>query len=187
MRVKTKTANEVTIEITAQGYGAATLHHATRGDIAIAGAQIWNGEITGAVVVDGKRMPLRAAIDATTEAGIRAAREAAHEAAVPGYRALTAAISAEGANYERTRAAIESGDGVLPSTSLVDVDSVRRGYPVAAACIRAESYADASNDQKAAAGRKAVNRILAGENYAQVIVEMNAQWREAAKAAVWAD
>ena len=57
-------------------------------------------------------------------------------------------------------------------------------YPASAAYRKAASWERASNYAKSAAGRKACGRILAGEEYAMVLTEMESEWSGAAQRAV---
>lgn len=55
--------------------------------------------------------------------------------------------------------------------------TLAKRYPRAAAYLRAESWSVASNDVKAAAGRKAMNAIASGQSYKTAIREMEERWR----------
>lgn len=68
--------------------------------------------------------------------------------------------------------------------SVIVADLVAR-YPVAAAWLRAEGFSYAANDLKAGAGLRALERLGAGEDHETVIAEMEAEWSQAATAAVW--
>ena len=50
---------------------------------------------------------------------------------------------------------------------------------------RAESYSRAANYRKASAGRKAVERILDGENWEKAVSDMEAEWKEAVSEHMW--
>ncbi len=52
----------------------------------------------------------------------------------------------------------------------------RETYPAIAARSDARGYSDAANYVKGAAGRKALARLDAGEDYIQVIGDMEAEW-----------
>ncbi len=60
-------------------------------------------------------------------------------------------------------------------------------HPVAAAYLLARAWTQSSNYLKRAAGRRAAQRILAGEDHAVVMREMEAEWSEAASKAVYND
>lgn len=87
--------------------------------------------------------------------------------------------------YQRERD-IASGRGWVtaraPSTS---VEELRQRYPRAAAYLRAESFARASNYNKAGAGRRALERIIDGENYTQVLQDMEKEWSDAVRSNIW--
>ena len=53
---------------------------------------------------------------------------------------------------------------------------LRRRYPRAAAYLKAESWEYASNYAKASAGKKALERIINGEDYSKVLEDMDAEW-----------
>lgn len=60
------------------------------------------------------------------------------------------------------------------------LDAARAKYPLAAAYAKAESYSTASHDQKASAGRCAMEAIELGADPIATIVKMEADWLEAA-------
>ena len=96
---------------------------------------------------------------------------------VPGYSDLRKEIDAEEEHFERQRLAISRSVGIGErKSSRAELESK---YPAAAFYIKAESYARASNSDKAAAGREAMKRIKSGENPATVSAEMERKWREA--------
>lgn len=121
------------------------------------------------------------------KAEMRAAEEASLLANVPGLRELESAIAAWN-NYHHEFSRMmddEYNDGVNPPKKpTVDVDEIRAKYPVAAAYLKAQSYAYASHYAKVAAGEKAVERIANGEDYKIVIDEMEAEWSQAAHESV---
>jgi hypothetical protein len=51
--------------------------------------------------------------------------------------------------------------------------------------LRAESYSRAANYHKASAGRKAVERILDGEDWKKAISDMEAEWDAAVSEHMW--
>ena len=63
-------------------------------------------------------------------------------------------------------------------------EAVCTKFPAAAAWGKAYSWSMARNCAKAAAGRRAMERIEAGESYEAVIAEMTKEWDEAAEKAV---
>jgi hypothetical protein len=64
----------------------------------------------------------------------------------------------------------------LPKVPTEQISDVAKKFPRAAAYLKAESYYDASHYAKSAAGRKAVERIINGEDYNTVINEMDIEW-----------
>lgn len=86
-------------------------------------------------------------------------------------------------HYEFNRI-MESGDSIFPARPEIDPDEIAKIYPRAAAYIKAESYASARNVDKYSAGKKALERIINGEDYEVVITEMESEWKAAALNAV---
>ena len=58
-------------------------------------------------------------------------------------------------------------------------------YPIAAAYHKAESWSLAANYAKANAGRKAMNRIKAGEDHEKVIADMENEWSVHCEKHIW--
>lgn len=58
-------------------------------------------------------------------------------------------------------------------------------YPRAAAYLKANEYAKAANDAKAIAGKKARERIINGENYDNVIADMEDEWKSYCNKNIW--
>lgn len=69
-----------------------------------------------------------------------------------------------------------------PTETLSELNKM---YPRAAAYREAQSYERASNADKSAAGMRAKERIINGEDPQKVIKEMQQEWSEAASRAVW--
>ena len=67
----------------------------------------------------------------------------------------------------------------------VSTKELAEKYPRAAAYREAENYENASNYAKAAAGSRAKERIINGEDPKKVIKEMEEEWSKAAERAVW--
>lgn len=105
--------------------------------------------------------------------------------AIPGLKELEAAKAEQAAYREAFARAVDSGDGIYPTKPKSDPEELSARYPMAAAMLRAESYSRASNDRKASAGRKAVERILDGEDWEKVIGDMEADWNEEANKHMW--
>lgn len=102
-------------------------------------------------------------------------------AAIPGLKELEAAKAEQAAYHEAFARAVDSGDGIYPAKPKSDPVELSARYPMAAAMLRAESYSCAANYRKASAGRKAVERILDGENWEKAVSNMEAEWKEANK------
>jgi hypothetical protein len=67
------------------------------------------------------------------------------------------------------------GLGVRPKPSY-DFDDLRKKYPRAAAYLRATDFAEASNYAKAKAGKKAIEKIINGEDYEKALADMQTEW-----------
>lgn len=106
-------------------------------------------------------------------------------AAIPGLKELEAAKAEQAAYREAFARAVDSGDGIYPTKPKSDPAELSVQYPMAAAMLRAESYSRAANYHKASAGRKAVERILDGEDWKKVIGDMEADWNEEANKHTW--
>ena len=96
--------------------------------------------------------------------------------AIPGLNELEAAKAEQAAYREAFARAVDSGDGIYPAKPKSDPEELSARYPMAAAMLRAESYSRTSNDRKASAGRKAVERILDGEDWEKATSDMENEW-----------
>ena len=67
----------------------------------------------------------------------------------------------------------------------VDLDALKARYPRAAAYLKANAWSCASHYAKAAAGRRACERILAGEDYEVVLAEMEEEWSDYVNEHMW--
>lgn len=105
--------------------------------------------------------------------------------AIPGLKELEAAKEEQAAYREAFSRAMDSGDGIYPAKPKSDPAELSAQYPMAAAMLRAESYSRAANYRKASAGRKAVERILDGEDWEKVINDMETEWNKAASEHMW--
>nr|DAH83808.1 MAG TPA: hypothetical protein [Caudoviricetes sp.] len=120
-----------------------------------------------------------------TEERETAERRRNFRAAIPGLKELEAAKEEQAAYREAFSRAIDSGDGIYPHKPKSDPAELSAQYPMAAAMLRAESYSRASNYHKAAAGQKAVERILDGEDWEKAISDMEAEWKDAVSEHMW--
>lgn len=105
--------------------------------------------------------------------------------AIPGLKELEVAKAEQAAYREAFARAVDSGDGIYPAKPKSDPAELSAKYPMAAAMLRAESYSRAANYRKASAGRKAVERILDGEDWEKAISDMEAEWQEAVSEHMW--
>lgn len=110
-----------------------------------------------------------------------AAYKANLAARVPGLEIIRTA-RAEHADYHEALERMmedEGNDGARPPRKpTADLAALATEYPVAAAYLKAEGYSLASHYAKASAGRRAMERIEAGEDAAVVIAEMEREWTE---------
>jgi hypothetical protein len=113
----------------------------------------------------------------------RVEREAKIQA-IEGLKELKAAIAAqEQFQYERQkRWESESLSSILPKPPQVDVEELKTKYPKAWAYVKAENWTLSNNSGKRQAGKKALERIIAGENHEQVLADMEAEWSEYVRA-----
>lgn len=73
----------------------------------------------------------------------------------------------------------DDAEGKAPKKPEASLEELVRKYPRANAYMKAESYAySSSNNARAAAGKKALERILNGEDYKQAITDMKKEWRD---------
>lgn len=85
------------------------------------------------------------------------------------------------ASFER-----EDGGGIgIRKQPKYDLNAMYAKYPRAKAYLEASAYADAEHYVKAAAGQKAVEAIINGEDYDQAIAAMEAEWSSYTQAKVW--
>lgn len=109
--------------------------------------------------------------------------------AIPGLAEIRAAIADRAAWRREFRASFEGeeavgGLGVRPQPT-TDVDALLEKYPVAAAYLEAQSFADADNYIKSAAGRKAVDAILSGSAPAAAVQTMRSEWAAYCTDHIW--
>lgn len=116
----------------------------------------------------------------------KAEREAKIQA-IEGLKELKAAIAQEQYEYEQRqkRWESESLSSILPKPPQVDVEELKTKYPKAWAYVKAENWTQSNNSGKRQAGKKALERIIAGENHEQVLADMEAEWSEYAKERMW--
>lgn len=126
-----------------------------------------------------------ALMDEEAEERETAERRRNFRSTIPGLKELEVAKAEQAAYREAFARAVDSGDGIYPAKPKSDPAELSARYPMAAAILRAESYSRATNYHKASAGRKAVERILDGEDWEKVIGDMEADWNEEANKHMW--
>lgn len=104
---------------------------------------------------------------------------------IPGLKELEVAKAEQAAYREAFARAVDSGSGIYPAKPKSDPAELSAKYPMAAAMLRAESYSRAANYRKASAGRKAVERILDGDDWEKAVSDMEAEWHEATSEHMW--
>lgn len=123
------------------------------------------------------------------EAGIRAEQERQKKiATIPGLREIEAA-RADLVNWKlEFDASFDSenggGVGVRPKPKY-DMDAMYAQYPCAKAYLDAQEFAASENDAKSAAGKKALDAIINGENCEQAIAAMNSDWATHCESHLW--
>ncbi|MCK9577842.1 MAG: hypothetical protein M0R51_18190 [Clostridia bacterium] len=78
--------------------------------------------------------------------------------------------------HDKFNAAMERGDGVLPSKPEDHTAELNAKYPVAAAYRKARAYSNAANYGKSVAGKRAMFKILDGADYAAALNDMETEW-----------
>lgn len=80
----------------------------------------------------------------------------------------------------------QDNDGVRPPVKpTANIAALSAKYPRAAAYIKAQNYGCAANYAKSSAGRKALEKIINGEDYAQAIADMETEWSAYCEAHIW--
>ena len=109
-------------------------------------------------------------------------------AAISGLKELENAISAYAEYTEEFTKMMddESNDGVNPPVRPIDdIGALKAAYPVAAAYIKAEIWKESTNYAKSGAGEKALEKIINGEDYKQVIADMETEWKAYCGKHIW--
>ncbi len=95
----------------------------------------------------------------------------------PGLKEIERARNYEEEDRRRFERMMERGDGYYKSCKPeISSDALRKQYPAAAAYLRAQAYTRSNNIGKYSAGAKAIERLMAGENYKTVIADMEREW-----------
>lgn len=122
-----------------------------------------------------------------TEQAAAAERQALIDA-IPGLQAIRDAAAEWEAYHVAFNAMMddENNDvGRWPKLPTSDVKALMQAYPIAAAYLKAEAYSHAANAAKAAAGRKAVEAILHGEDAEAAIAAMEQAWSNYCSKHIW--
>ena len=181
-RIKTLKGAELTINISAAAL-AVTYHHID-GDINIVGAYVGrcDNTIIGSIIPNGEKQQFIAKIAPAIAERLIALKKEEFEKIVRGYDELRSLMADNGNNYERNQLAIASGESFFGNYENLDdqIAGLKQKYPIAAAYIKAETFAMASNFEKSSAGSKAMESILDGEDAKKVIEKMEMEWATAA-------
>ena len=108
--------------------------------------------------------------------------------AIPGLAEIEAALEDIHSWHEEFRASFEGegGGGVgVREKPRYDLTAMYSKYPRAKAYLDARAYAFAAHHAKAAAGKKALEAIISGEDYVQAIDNMEAEWSEYTESHMW--
>jgi len=110
-----------------------------------------------------------------------------YENILPGLNKIKKAVQEQADWQYKFNRAMEDEDGssIMTRAPKNVIEETKNAYPKEAAYYKAEQYSYASHYAKSSAGRKAMERILNGEDYNQVILDMENEWRKAAEEAVW--
>lgn len=101
------------------------------------------------------------------------AREALIRENVPGLDELREAIEHNFRQRDAFNRAMERGDGRLPTINTIDTDPIKQLFPRAAAYLKAEYAAAKSWDVESGAGRRAMERLIHGDDHTQVMADMD--------------
>lgn len=150
---------------------------------------VYRADKTALAAIKAAKPEIVAALLAQREAGLRAEQERrAKIDAIPGLREIEAA-RADLVNWKlEFDASFDSenggGVGVRPKPKY-DMDAMYAQYPRAKAYLDAQAFAASENDAKSAAGMKALETIINGENYEQAIDTMNSEWAAYCESHLW--
>ena len=105
-------------------------------------------------------------------------------AAIDGIKEIETARSEWEEYHYKFNKAMDRGDCRYPSKPTSNVEELKAKYPRATAYLKAQSYKNSSNVGKYSAGKKALERIIDGENFETVLADMETEWTIAAHEAV---
>ena len=150
---------------------------------------VYRADKAALAVIKAAKPEIVAALLAQREACLRAEQERqAKIDAIPGLREIKAA-RADLVNWKLEFDASFDGEngggvGVRPKPKY-DMDALHAKYPRAKAFLDAEDFSASDSDAKAAAGRKALEASINGENYEQAIHTMNSEWSAYCESHLW--
>lgn len=140
-----------------------------------------------AYVTKGKALEIESAMDVLAKESPKTQQQIEYENLKPGLDKIKKAIYEQDKWQSDFNHAMDSEDGASvfrPAPKNV-IEEAKKAYPKAAAYYKAEQYSFASHYAKSSAGRKAMERILNGEDYNKVIEDMDNEWHKSAEEAVW--
>lgn len=150
---------------------------------------VYRADKAALAAIKAAKPEIVATLLAQRKTGLRAEQERqAKIDAIPGLREIGAA-RADLVNWKLefdTSFDGENGGGVgVRPKPKYDMDALNAKYPRAKAYLDAQDFAESDNDVKAAAGRKALDAIINGENYEQAIDTMNSEWAAYCESHLW--
>ena len=150
---------------------------------------VYRADKAALAAIKAAKPEIVAALMAQREAGLRAEQERQSKIdAIPGLREIKAA-RADLVNWKLEFDASFDGEngggvGVRPKPKY-DMDALHAKYPRAKAYLDAQDFAASENDAKSAAGMKALEAIINGENHEQAIAAMNSEWSAYCEKHIW--
>lgn len=108
--------------------------------------------------------------------------------AIEGLKELEAASEALLNYREAFSRAIENDDPIFPSKPSVtpeDIEAMRKKYPRAAAYREAEARSLSSHYVQASAYKKALERIINGEDYEKALADAESEWKAYLTEHIW--
>ena len=98
---------------------------------------------------------------------------------------MKAAIAEHEKYHDEFTRALEEGNGRLPAHPTSDIPALKEKYPRAAAYVKAYNWTLASHFVKCGAGRKALERIINGEDYDAAIRDMEKEFSDYCDEHIW--
>lgn len=142
---------------------------------------VYRADKAALAAIKAAKPEIVAALLAQREAGLRAEQERrAKIDAIPGLREIEAART-DLVNWKLEFDASFDGEngggvGIRPKPKY-DMDAMYAKYPRAKAYLDAADFAASENDAKSAAGMKALEAIINGEDYERAVSTMDAEWK----------